>query len=146
MAETLTIELHNRQQAWAALNGQVFPFLKECLQSGRRWILTLKLETRTQAQNRLMWPLLTAFSKQLLWPVNGRMVEMTPDNWKDVLTAAFRREALQLAMGLDGGAVMLGQRTSKFTKAEFSEWIEFLFSTAADRGVELPAMPEGWDE
>jgi hypothetical protein len=42
-------------------------------------------------------------------------------------------------MGLDGGVVMLGRRTSKFTKAQFSEWIEFLYATAAARGVRLPA-------
>ena len=146
MAETLTIELHDRQQAWSAMNRLVFPFLKECLQSGRRWVLTLKLETRSQAQNRLMWPLLTEFSKQLQWPINGHMVNMEPEDWKDVLTAAFKRETVRLTMGLDGGVVMLGQRTSKFTKPEFSEWIEFLFATAAQRGVNLPAMAEGWDE
>lgn len=38
-------------------------------------------------------------------------------------------------MGLDGGVVMLGQRTSQFSKREFSEWLEFLHATAADRGV-----------
>jgi sugar phosphate isomerase/epimerase len=42
-------------------------------------------------------------------------------------------------MGLDGGIVMLGQRTSRFTKPQFAEWIEFLYATAADRGVVLPA-------
>jgi hypothetical protein len=67
------------------------------------------------------------------------MVLMTPDDWKDVLTAAFRGESVRLAMGLDGGVVMLGQRTSKFTKREFSDWIEFLYATAASRGVNLPA-------
>lgn len=146
MAESLSITLANRQQAWAAIKGQVYPFLTAALQSGKRWVLTIKLETRSQAQNRLMWPLLTEFSRQLQWPVNGQMVTMSPDDWKDVLTAAFRRESMSLAMGLDGGVVMLGQRTSKFTKAEFSDWIEFLFATAAARGVSLPVMPEGWDQ
>lgn len=136
---TLTIELHNRAQAWAAIKAQLFPFLKESLQGGRMWLLTLKPETRSQAQNRLMWPILAEFSKQLQWPVNGRMVTMEPDEWKDVLTAAFRNETARLAMGLNGGVVLLGQRTSKFTKAEFSAWIEFLYATAADRGVRLPA-------
>jgi hypothetical protein len=70
------------------------------------------------------------------------MVKMTPDEWKDVLTAAYRRESVRLAMGLDGGVVMLGQRTSKFSKAEFVEWIEFLYATAAEREVELP----DWEE
>ena len=40
-------------------------------------------------------------------------------------------------MGLDGGVVMLGQRTSKFGKKEFSEWLEFLHATAAAREVDL---------
>lgn len=146
MSETLTIELHERRQAWEAIKTLLFPFLAVCLQAGRHWVLTLKPETRSQAQNRLMWPLLTAFSKQLQWTVDGQVVWMKPQDWKDVLTAAFKRESIQLAMGLDGGVVMLGQRTSEFTKAEFSEWIEFLFATAAARGVNLPAMAEGWDD
>jgi hypothetical protein len=135
----LTINLANRQQAWDAIKLQLFPFLAAGLQAGKRWILTVKPETRSQAQNRLMWPLLEQFSQQLQWPVSGQMVTMDADDWKDVLTAAFRGETVRLAMGLNGGVVMLGQRTSKFTKAEFSEWIEFLYATAAQRGVKLPA-------
>ena len=138
MAEKLQLTLRNRVQAWELIKGQLFPFLAGVMQGGAVWVLSLAPETRSQAQNRLMWPLLTAFSKQMQWPVNGQMVHMTPDDWKDVLTAAFRGESVRLAMGLDGGVVMLGQRTSKFTKAEFSEWIEFLYSTAAIRGVALP--------
>lgn len=90
---------------------------------------------RTDDQNRLMWPLLDCFAQQLVWPVNGHMTKLTGDEWKDILTAAFRKETARLAMGLDGGVVMLGSRTSKFKKAEFSEFIEFLYSVAADRGV-----------
>jgi hypothetical protein len=56
-----------------------------------------------------------------------------------VLTAAWAGEAIRLAMGINGGVVMLGQRTSKFTKKQFGEWIEFLYATAADRDVKLPA-------
>ena len=139
MSDQLTIDLCNRQQAWSAIQSQVFPFLANVLQSGKRFLLTIKLETRTQAQNRLMWPILTQFSSQLEWPVDGRMVKMTPDDWKDVLSAAFKGESVRLAMGLNGGVVLLGQRTSKFTKKEFAEWIEFLYATAADRDVRLPA-------
>ena len=139
MSESLNIELHNRQQARAALTGQVFPFLANVLQGGARWILSIKMETRTQAQNRLMWPLLAVFAEKLEWPVNGYMTKMDPDDWKDILSAAFKGENVRLAMGLNGGIVLLGQRTSKFSKAEFSDWIEFLYATAADRGVTLPA-------
>ena len=83
--------------------------------------MTSRFDRRTIDQNRLMWSLLSDLSRQVRWLVNGRETLMTPDDWKDVLTAAFKRETVRLAMGLDGGVVMLGQRTSKFTKAELKE-------------------------
>ena len=100
-------------------------------------VVTVAEPTRSLEANAAQWPILQAFSDQLVWPVNGKMTELTPDEWKDLLTAAFRRETVRVAMGLDGGMVMLGARTSKFSKKEFSEWLEFLHATAADRGVEL---------
>jgi hypothetical protein len=108
------------------------------------WRVTVEPAARSLDQNAAQWPILEAFAAQLDWPVNGRMVRMTAENWKDVLTAAFRREAAQIAAGLDGGMVILGQRTSKFSKREFSDWLEFLHATAAARGVvvysdEVPA-------
>ena len=81
--------------------------------------VTVQPPKRTNAQNAAMWPILEAFSAQLQWPVNGRMVYMTPEEWKDVLTAGFRQETTRLAMGLDGGVVMLGSRTSEMLKPEF---------------------------
>ena len=101
------------------------------------WKVTFEPESRNLDQNAAMWPILEAFSRQLKWPVNGQLVTMTPEEWKDVLTAAFRRETARLAMGLDGGVVMLGMRTSKMTKPVFSEWLEFLHATAAARDVDL---------
>jgi hypothetical protein len=91
--------------------------------------------SRSLDQNSALWPILQAFSEQLKWPVNGAMVSMSPDEWKDVTSAAFRRETARVAMGLDGGVVMLGCRTSKMSKREFSEYLEFLNATAAVRGV-----------
>lgn len=102
-------------------------------------VVTVGDASRTLEQNAAQWPYLEAFSEQLDWPVNGRMVKMTPEEWKDVLTAAFQQETARLAMGLDGGVVMLGLRTSKMGKAKFSEWLEFLKATAALRGVTVYA-------
>lgn len=99
------------------------------------FIVTVGEPNRTLDQNAAQWPYLDAFSKQLRWPVNGELVTMTPDEWKDVLTAAFYGETVRLAQGLNGGVVMLGLRTSKFGKREFSEWYDFLKATAAMRGV-----------
>ena len=54
-----------------------------------------------------------------------------------MLTAAFQNQTARLAMGLDGGVVMLGLRTSEMLKDKFSEWLDFLNAVAADRGVIL---------
>ena len=99
------------------------------------WVVTVAAPTRNLGQNAAQWPYLDAFSKQLQWPVNGAMVFMEPAEWKEVLTAAFKGETVRLAMGLNGGVVMLGVSTSKMSKPVFSEWLEFLIATAAMRNV-----------
>ena len=104
------------------------------------YVITVSEPTRNLEQNAAQWPILQAFADQLQWPVNGSMEILTPEEWKDILTAAFKRETVRVAMGLDGGMVMLGSRTSKFSKAQFSEWLDFLNATAAARGVEVDYM------
>jgi hypothetical protein len=104
--------------------------------SGTRKVLQITTD-RTVEQNSAQFPILEAFAKQLKWPVNGELVYMSKYDWKDVLSAAFKREQIRLAQGMDGGVVMLGMRTSKMKKAEFSEWIDFLKATAAMRGVDI---------
>lgn len=101
------------------------------------WVAIFQKRTRNLEQNAAQWPILEAFSEQLEWPVNGKMCKLTPEEWKDVLTAAFRNETARLAMGLSGGVVMLGMRTSKMSKQEFSDWLDFLHHVAADRGVDV---------
>lgn len=91
---------------------------------------------RSLSQNAAQWPILQAFADQLTWPVNGHQVKLDPDDWKDILTAAFKSER-RVAEGLNGGHVFLGMRTREMTKAEFSEWLDFLHSVAAERGVRL---------
>lgn len=101
------------------------------------YVVRVDQPTRNLEQNALMWVLLDAFARQLVWPVNGAMVRMDAEEWKDVLTAAFKQETQRIAMGLNGGMVILGMRTSKMGKRQFAEFIEFLQSVAVDRGVEL---------
>ena len=99
------------------------------------YVVTVQEPTRSTDQNAAQWPILEAFAEQLQWPVNGAMVNLTAEEWKDVLTAAFQGETVRLAMGLNGGVVMLGLRTSQMGKRRFSEWLDFLHATAALRGV-----------
>jgi hypothetical protein len=81
--------------------------------------------TRSLEANAAMWPILDAFAKQKQWPVNGKLEWISSEEYKDILT-----------QGLDGGVVMLGKRTSKFSKKRFSEWLEFLHATAAQFGID----------
>ena len=90
------------------------------------YVMKLTEPTRTLEANALMWVLLQAFSDQLKWPVNGKLVQLTSEEFKDVLTAGFESETVRLAQGIDGGVVMLGRRTSLYGKAKMNEFIEFI--------------------
>lgn len=99
-------------------------------------VMTIKDPDRTLEQNAAQWPYLEGFSEQLQWPVNGMMVQLTPEEWKDILTAAFEGDVNpKIAAGFGGGMVMLGRRTSKYGKEKFSEWIEWLAAAAASKDV-----------
>ena len=100
--------------------------------------VTIEGVTRTTGNNAHQWPILNAFANQLLWPVNGAMTKLTAEDWKTILTAAYRQETARVAQGIDGGMVLLGHRTREFKKAEWQDWVEFLNSVAADRDVKIP--------
>jgi hypothetical protein len=89
---------------------------------------------RSAEQNARMWAMLTDIANQVPWAVNGRLVNMPPGDWKDVLTASFKREQ-RIAAGIDGGFVMLGQRTSKMTLSDMSDLIELMTAFGSERGV-----------
>lgn len=95
------------------------------------WEVTVKpyRETRTLAQNRLMWDVLTDISEQVEW--HG--MRLDPESWKDMVTAALRNQ--RVVPGLTGGFVVLGQRTSKMSIEEMSEVIDFCYAFGAERGV-----------
>ena len=57
--------------------------------------------------------------------------KLTAEEWKDVLTAALKKE--KVVPGINGGFVVLGQRTSKMSKDEFSELIELTHAFMAER-------------
>lgn len=96
----------------------------------------IRQRTRSLEQNSMLWSLLTSLSKQLQWPINGRLEFLTPEDWKDIMTASLHQEQ-RIATGARGGFVMLGRRTSKMTIANLSELIEFVVCFASEHGVTL---------
>lgn len=89
---------------------------------------------RSLLSNAKMWAMLADVSKQVDWPVNGQMQKLDAEDWKALITAAAKQET-RVAMGLNGGAVMLGVSTRKMTVAEMSDVIEQLHAFGAERGV-----------
>ena len=103
--------------------------------------------TRNLEQNAKLWACLSDIAAQVQWPVNGRLERLTPEEWKDILTASLYQEQ-RMAQGVRGGYVMRGRRTSRMTVRQMSELIEFVLAFGAEQGVvwserfEIP----GWVE
>ena len=129
----LTIPLYNRQQARQALTAQVLPYLDAALQGSRRWVLTIKPETRSLQQNARLWGMLNDISQQVDW--YGR--KLSPENWKHVFSAALKKQ--DVVPGLDGGFVVLGLSTSKMTVGEMAELQELMEAFGAENGVRFTA-------
>lgn len=103
-------------------------------------VVEIKDETRTMMQNRLMWPYLAAFEKQLEWPVmvGGKWYQskLSDWDWKDFLTGSFEGDMRRMAQGMEGnGLVMLGSHTSGFGKKKFSDFITFMQAFGAKQNV-----------
>lgn len=91
------------------------------------YVVTIKPPTRSLEQNAAQWPILNEIARDFKWLVNGKMRTMDPEEWKNLLTGAFRKEVAQVAQGWDGQSFcLIGARTREFGKKEFSEWLEFL--------------------
>lgn len=91
--------------------------------------VTISEPTRSLDQNAKLWPMLGDVAYQVEW--YGR--KLTPAEWKDVFTAALIKA--DVVPGIDGGFVVLGQRTSTMSKRRFSELVELIYAFGAERGV-----------
>lgn len=109
-----------------------------CTEAPDGWVVTVSEPSRTLDQNAAQWPLLQAFADQKQVCINGAMVWASADDWKDILTALFKEE-MRVAV-VNGRMILLGQRTSKFGKKKFSDWLEFLHSMAAEMDVDVNYM------
>lgn len=98
--------------------------LGEELARGDREVIICE-PTRTGEQNALMWPLLHDLSRQLWREVNGVRRRLTPDEWKDVLTAALTTEQRFVA-GIDGSPVLLGVSTSSMGVGKMKQLIDLI--------------------
>lgn len=99
------------------------------MEAPENWVVRITERTRSLDQNAKLWACLTDLAEQVEW----YGTKLSAENWKDVLTASLKRN--KVVPGLDGGFVVLGQHTSKMTKAEFSELLELCMAFGAEHEV-----------
>jgi hypothetical protein len=120
--------LVNAQQANTWLNS-AYTTLKPFLFAGHVFDISIKPETRSTAQNRRLWAMLKDVSQQVVW--HGQ--KLRDEEWKHIFSAAMKKQ--KVVPGIDGGFVVMGQSTSKMTKAEMSEMQELISAFGAERDV-----------
>ena len=134
MAESLHLELHNRAQAWTVIKGQLYPFLAQVLQGGKRWVLTISLRKRTKAQNRRYWGngVLKQIADQAT--VNGRLY--SAETWHELMKKKF----IGLVELPDGSVI--GQSSRDLSTTQFSEFCSQVEAYAAtELGVVFYDLP-----
>lgn len=126
-------------QAGHATWRDMWQHLKPLLLSGHQIEVDIRPARRSTEQNAKLWAMLGEVSQQVVW--HGQ--HLSPEDWKHVFTAAQKKQ--RVAPGIDGGFVVLGQSTSRMSRAEMSELIELIHAFGAEHGVrfrtdeEIPA-------
>lgn len=97
---------------------------------GDAWSMIVT-DTRTDDQNRKLWPMLEDVSRQ----VTHHGVSLSKEDWKLIFMDGLNRE-MRIVPNLDGdGFVNLGRSSSRLSKAEFSDLIELIYAYGAKHGV-----------
>jgi hypothetical protein len=103
-------------------------------QPGQPWVMELRPAKRSDAQNAALWSLLGQIRKAR--PVHNG-VQMDAETYKALFMHALGRE-VRLVPTLDGSSMLpLGLRSSKLTKAEFSDLLELMLAWCAASGIQV---------
>lgn len=95
------------------------------------YAVTIGEETRSQEQNRLMWPLIADMQAQ-----DAGMAKFTPDQVKLRFLHALDSEMQFLPEIWGSGHFAVGQRSSTLTKADFSMLLELMFKWGAENNIQ----------
>lgn len=102
------------------------------------YVCTIGEETRSQEQNRLLWPLIADVQAQI-----PDMARFSPDDVKLRFLHAYGQE-LRFLPELEGaGQFPVGQRSSTLSKQQFSGLLELIFAYGAKHDVQWSAKSEG---
>lgn len=131
-----TVALYGARQAYDAVVA-LWKVAKPYLEQGQRLQVTLQTETRSSAQNRRLWAMLTDVAEQVVW--HSRKLDA--ESWKHVFSSALKKQDVVPNMD-NTGFVVLGVSTSKMTVAEMSELQTLIEAFGAEHGVTFREMEE----
>jgi hypothetical protein len=101
------------------------------------YVLHIAEETRSDAQNRLMWPVIQDLQRGI-----PDLAEYSANDVKLRFLHALGQE-MRFLPALEGaGMFPVGQRSSLLTKSQFSGLIELMFAYGAKHGVAWSARSE----
>jgi hypothetical protein len=92
-------------------------------------VVNIREATRSGDQNARMWAMLSDVSRA---KPDGRT--MTPERWKAAFMQSFGH-AVQFENDLEGRPFPIGHHSSRLSKAEMSELIDFIGAWGSERGV-----------
>lgn len=124
---TITLTPGSRDQAHAWVEKAL-----RLWQPGSPWVMELRPAKRSDAQNAALWSLLGQIVKAR--PVHNG-VQMDAETYKALFMHALGRE-VRFVPTLDGSSMLpLGLRSSKLTKAEFSDLLEIILAWCAANDI-----------
>lgn len=121
MAKTIRL-LGDTQRAYAKQQIDAAP---------QGFVVKIAEETRTDRQNRLMWPLIEDLRRQV-----PDYAAFTADQMKLRFLDALGEEMTFLPKLEGAGLFPVGQRSSTLSKTQFAALIELMFMAGAKHGVE----------
>ena len=128
------------QQTFQDISNVLWPHIKNHLIAGKRGKLTFVEEGRNVDQNKILHAMIGYISKNMEWAGKRRDLE----TWKRLLVAAWcraRNEHIEILPALDGhGVDIVYLRTSKLTKAECSELIEYIYAWGVQNDIPIPVV------
>ncbi|MDU4943931.1 MAG: recombination protein NinB [Mixta calida] len=93
--------------------------------------IIIQEDTRSIAQNRMLWACLRDVSQQVVW--YGKKLDS--DSWKNIFSASLKGQ--ETVPGINGGFVVLGKSTSKMRVSEMRDLITLIHAFGAEHNVQF---------
>ena len=133
----MIVHLYSPTQATTVMK-DLWPKIKDALESGKKMRLEIKESRRSTEQNDMFHSIIAQIAQKM----GEAGSTWTADDWKRLLIDQWAHETNRrigkVVPSLDGDRVVqLGLQSHKFTVEDSSEFIEFLIAWATNKGIDV---------